>query len=104
MPENAKYDPLVCSASDLNAFALGVLKYDSASTNQTMTRTFESMALWMSGPMVLSMLGSSICGVMNRMARFAGRTLELEVGAEGPPASVAGGAPLVEGRLSAGDY
>ena len=37
------------------------------------------------------------------LARFAGRTLELEVGAEGAPATVSVGTPLVEGRLPAGD-
>src|SRR6266498_672630 len=70
LPENVKNEPLVCNANDLNAFALAVTKYDSASTNQTKTRTFASIALWISGAMVLSMLGSSMWGVMKRMARF----------------------------------
>src|SRR5512139_2265631 len=52
------------------ALALGELNWLSASTNQTKTRVLVSIACWMKGAMVLSMSGSSMCGVMNRMARF----------------------------------
>src|SRR5215213_2290852 len=70
LPEYAKKEPLVCCASILKALALAELNCVSASTYQTKTRTFVSMARWMSGAMVLSMFGSSMCGVMYRMARF----------------------------------
>src|SRR5215510_6249803 len=69
-PEKAKNVPLVCRASDLKAFALGLTLNSSASKNQTKTRTFESTAFWMNGAIVLSIFGSSICGVMKSTARF----------------------------------
>src|SRR6185436_16337413 len=69
-PENVKNVPLVCRARDLKAFALGLTLNSSASKNQTKTRTFESTAFWMSGAIVLSILGSSICDVMKSTARF----------------------------------